>query len=196
MLLNSQKGDLIMSRLNRTDGVIQEPQPTPSFTPAIGFARNRETAPAYRMLDLLWLVLVDGRETGGAFSVMEQWMRQGSGPPILHVHPIDEWFYVMEGEMIVELGDQTIIGHAGDSLWIPRGTVHRFKVTSPICRALNGYTPAGFEQVIIGLAKPAERRELPPPMAPPDQITIDKVFNNYWCAEAPDGWALSRMGIR
>jgi hypothetical protein len=52
-------------------------------------------------------------------------------------------------------------------LWIPRGTVHRFfKVTSPLCRALNGYTPAGFEQVIIGLAKPAERRELPPPMDP------------------------------
>jgi Cupin domain len=104
--------------------------------------------------------------------------------------------YVMEGEMTVELGDQTIIGRAGDSLWIPRGTVHRFKVTSPVCRALNGYTPAGFEQVISGLAKPAERRELPPLMDPPDQITIDKVFNNYWCAEARDGWALSRLGIR
>jgi hypothetical protein len=94
-------------------------------------------------------------------------MRQGSGPSLPHVHPIDEWFYV-----------------------------HRFKVTSPVCRALNGYTPAGFEQMIIGLAKPAERRELPPLMDPPDQITIDKVFNNYWCAEARDGWALSRLGIR
>jgi quercetin dioxygenase-like cupin family protein len=31
----------------------------------------------------------------------------------------------MEGEMTVELGDQTIIGRAGASLWIPRGTVHR-----------------------------------------------------------------------
>ena len=50
--------------------------------------------------------------------------------------------------------------------------------------------------MIIGLAKPAERRELPPLMDPPVQITIDKVFNNYWCAEARDGWALSRMGIR
>jgi hypothetical protein len=49
---------------------------------------------------------------------------------------------------------------------------------------------------IIGLAKPAERRELPPLMDPPDQITINKVFNNYWCAEARDGWALSRLGIR
>ena len=70
---------------------MQQPQPTLPFAPAIGFARNRETAPAYWMLDLLWLVLVDGHETGGAFSVMEQWMRQGSGPPIPHIHP--PWSY-------------------------------------------------------------------------------------------------------
>jgi hypothetical protein len=72
---------------------------------------------------------------------------------------------------------------------------HGAPIPSPTCRALN-HTPAGFEQVIIGLAKPAERRELPPLMDPPVQITIDKVFNNYWCAEARDGWALSRLGIR
>ena len=172
------------------------PQPTPPFAPAIAFARNWENARAYWMLDLLWLVLIDGHETGGAFSVMEQWMRRDSGPRVPHVHPIDEWFYVLEGEMTAEVGGQTIIGRAGHSVWIPRGTVHRFTVTSPVCRALNGYTPAGFEQVIIGLAKPAERRELPPPMDPPDQITIDKVFNNYWSAEAQDAWALSSIGIR
>jgi hypothetical protein len=39
---------------------MQQPQPTLPSAPAIGFARNRETAPAYWMLDLLWLVLVDG----------------------------------------------------------------------------------------------------------------------------------------
>jgi mannose-6-phosphate isomerase-like protein (cupin superfamily) len=52
---------------------------------------------------------------------------QGSGPPIPHIHPIDEWFYVMEGEMTVELGDQTIIGRAGDSLWIPRGNGRQYQ---------------------------------------------------------------------
>jgi quercetin dioxygenase-like cupin family protein len=175
---------------------MEQPHPTPLFTPAIAFARNRETAPAYWMLDVLWLVLVDGRDTDGAYSVMEQWMRQGSGPPVPHIHSIDEWFYVLEGEMTAEVGGEKVIGCAGDSLWIPRGTVHRFTVTSRTCRALNGYAPAGFEQVIIGLAKPAERRELPPPMDPPDQVTVDKVFNNYWSAEARDHWALSRMGIR
>jgi mannose-6-phosphate isomerase-like protein (cupin superfamily) len=122
----------------------------PPRSASLGTGRRPRPTGCSTSSGLCWSTVT---ETGGAFSVMEQWMRQGSGPPIPHIHPIDEWFYVMEGEMTVELGDQTIIGRAGDSLWIPRGTVHRFKVTSPVCRALNGYTPAGFEQVIIGLAK-------------------------------------------
>jgi hypothetical protein len=35
---------------------------------------------------------------------MEQWMRQNSGPRVPHIHPIDEWFYVLEGEMTAEGG--------------------------------------------------------------------------------------------
>ena len=122
-------------------------------------------------------------------------MPQDSGPRVPHIHPIDEWFYVLEGEMTAEVGGQTMVGRAGDSLWIPRGAV-RFTVTSQLCRALNGYTPAGFEPVIVGLAKPAERRELPPSTAPPDQTTVDKIFNNCWCADVRDDWALCRLGMR
>jgi mannose-6-phosphate isomerase-like protein (cupin superfamily) len=160
------------------------------------FVRSRESAPAYWFIDILWLVLVDGHDSGGTFSVMEQWMHQGAGPPLFHVHPIDEWFYVLEGDMTVEMEDRPVVLRAGDSLWISRGTAHRFKVTSSLCRVLNGYTPAGFEQVIIGLAEPAERRELPPPMDRPDQEKMYKLFNNYWSSESRDQWALSRLGMR
>ena len=125
---------------------MQQPQLVQPFVPGVAFHRDRDTAPAYWMLDLLWLVLADGRETGGAYSVMEQLMPQGSGPPIPHIHPIDEWFYVIEGELTLKLGEQTIAGRAGNFVWIPRGTVHLFTVTSQLCRALNGYTPAGFDE--------------------------------------------------
>ena len=60
---------------------MQQPQLIQPFVPGIAFHRDRDTAPAYWMLDLLWLVLADGRETGGAYSVMEQLMPQSSGPP-------------------------------------------------------------------------------------------------------------------
>lgn len=166
----------------------QQAAPMPAFT------HNRETAPAYWMIDILWLVLVDGEATNGAYSLIEQQMRGGSGPPVPHIHSIDEWFYVLEGELTMTTGDRTFPARAGDSVWIPRGTVHHFKVTSAVCRALNAYTPAGFEQVIKGLARPAERRELPPSMDPPDQVTIDKIFNNYWTAEASDPWSMPPLG--
>lgn len=47
---------------------MQPPQLIQPFVPGIAFHRNRDIAPAYWMLDLLWLVLADGRETGGAYS--------------------------------------------------------------------------------------------------------------------------------
>jgi hypothetical protein len=36
---------------------------------------NRDTAPAYLLLDALWVILVDREQSGGRFSIMEQWMR-------------------------------------------------------------------------------------------------------------------------
>ncbi len=165
---------------------------TTPIIPTKGLRFNRETAPAFWMIDILWVLLVDGNDTNGAYSVIEQWMRKGSGPPVLHAHSIDEWFYVLDGELEMTVGDKTLTAGAGRSVYIPRGTAHKFVVTSDVCRALNGYAPAGFERVITGLAKPALRRELPPPMDPPDEATVRKIFNNYWTAEVEDPWAVAR----
>jgi hypothetical protein len=54
-------------------------------TPQLTIMRNG--APnTYWLLDTLWVILVDGEQSGGIYSTMEQWMRgPGSGPP-LHVH--------------------------------------------------------------------------------------------------------------
>lgn len=153
---------------------------------------SHETAPAYWLIDIVWFVLADGEATGGAYSVMEQWMRRGSGPPVLHVHSIDGWFYVLDGEMEMTVGGTTANAKGGDSVYIPHGTPHRFRVTSEVCRALNGYAPAGFERVIVGSAKPADRRELPPPMYPPDAATVGKIFNNYRTSEAAEPRSIAR----
>ncbi len=148
---------------------------------------NRDTAPAYWFVDVLWVILVDGEQSGGRYSLMEQWMRKGAGPP-LHVHGFsDEHFYVLDGQMEMQVGEKRMTAGAGQSVWIPRRSPHGFKVTSEICHALNSYTPAGFEQAVKGLAKPAERREPPPPMQ--DSHLWSKFLNNYWSAEAADGWA-------
>ena len=152
---------------------------------------GRDTAPAFWMIDILWVPLVEYHQTGGAFSVIEQWMRKDSGAFVPHVHGnCDEWFYVLDGEIRYTVGGKVITARGGESVWIPRDTVHHFQVASEVGHVLNGYTPGGFEQVIKGLAKPADRRELPPPDFPkPDPRTVELIFNNYWTAAVDTAWA-------
>lgn len=106
---------------------------------------NAENAPAYWFLGILWIVLIDGKETEGRYSLMEQLMPQDVGPAP-HIHPFnDEGFYVVDGSMEMTVGNQTVRATQGTSVWIPRKTVHAFKVTSPTCRVLNSFAPAGIE---------------------------------------------------
>ena len=162
----------------------------PSFPMStVPFAMAADKAPAYWFANQLWIILLDGEATGGRFAMMEQHMPKDTAP-IPHVHQFsDEWFYLMEGALEGKVGDQTVNVAQGDTLWIPRGTVHSFTVTSDFCRALNAYEPAGFEQVIKNLAQPAERRELPPAGPMPSERDLTLLFNNYWVSEADHGWS-------
>jgi hypothetical protein len=46
----------------------------------VPFMARRDTAPAYWVFGVLWVVLAESEQTGGAFSVMEQWMPADGGP--------------------------------------------------------------------------------------------------------------------
>ena len=85
--------------------------------------------------------------------------------------------------MDMRVGDRTLAAAKGASIWIPRRTVHAFKVTSPTCRVLNSFAPAGMEQLIKSLAQPAERHELPPKGLDTDPKKIAAFANNYWGME-------------
>ena len=129
--------------------------------------RSAETAPAYWLVDVLWLVLADGRDTGGRFSLMEQLLPQGSGPgPHKHTWS-DETFYMLDGQITLLVGEEIRVARKGDFVMVPRDTRHAFRVDSPTARFLNGYTPASMEALITELATPATARTLPPPGAAP-----------------------------
>ena len=151
---------------------------------------NTSSAPAYWFLDILWIVLVDGADTGGRYCVMEQLMPRGAGPTP-HVHPNgDEYFYVIDGAMQMSVGGTDLEATIGGSVWIPRGTVHSFKVVTDTCRVINTFAPAGMEQVIKAVAQPAERRALPPPGLMPDPEALGVFANNYWGMETR--WSFSQ----
>jgi hypothetical protein len=59
---------------------------------------------AYWLVDILWVVHTTGEQTQERYSIIEQWMPEESCPPP-HVHPFeDELFWVMGGELTIEVG--------------------------------------------------------------------------------------------
>jgi hypothetical protein len=70
--------------------------------------------------------LCDSRETGGAWSLFDEEIPFGMGPPP-HRHNWDEAYYVLEGEVDFEIDGQPVTISAGDFARLPANTIHGFK---------------------------------------------------------------------
>lgn len=89
-------------------------------------------------------VKVSGRDNGGEFAVLEVPTVPGAAPP-LHVHHIEnEWFYVLEGEYDIRIGDQVVRLKPGASAYGPKLIPHTWRdVGSAPGRLLVVAQPAG-----------------------------------------------------
>lgn len=90
------------------------------------------------------LFKVSTQETGGNLFVIEHNDMRHGGPP-LHLHlEQEEWFYVMEGEFLFQIGEKQATLRPGDSILGPRRVPHTFSVagTRP-GRMLIAFSPAG-----------------------------------------------------
>lgn len=138
------------------------------------FALRQDEGEALWFLDALATIKASGDATGGRCTVIEFLAPQGHGTP-LHVHRReDEWFYVIEGQLMLWVGGQRIEAPAGSFAFAPRDIPHTFAVTSPTARFLLGAEPGGFDQFVRSLSVPGQARTLPPttiqPPAP-EQLT-------------------------
>ena len=81
----------------------------------------------------------------------------------LHVHHReDEGFYVLDGDVTIHVGDDVVEAGPGDFAFGPRDIPHRYTVGRDGCRMLFICTPGGFEDLVIGMSRPAESLTLPP----------------------------------
>ena len=74
--------------------------------------------------------LCDAKDTEGAWSLMEQEIPVGLGPPP-HRHDWDEAYYVIEGALDFQIDGEPVRVESGDFAYFPRNTVHAFKGASP-----------------------------------------------------------------
>ena len=83
------------------------------------------------------------QDCGGALFIMEHTNRRKGGPPRHLHHNEDEWFYVIEGDYIIEIASDRFQLKAGDSILAPREVPHAwaFVGDSP-GRMVIAFTPA------------------------------------------------------
>jgi quercetin dioxygenase-like cupin family protein len=73
---------------------------------------------------------VSSRDTEGDLLIYDTVRRSKGGPAFHYHHSQDEWFYVIRGEFIVRVGDDTFKLQPGDSAFAPRQIPHAFAMTS------------------------------------------------------------------
>ena len=97
-----------------------------------------------------------GADTHEHLGLFEMTQQPGGTAPQPHLHrEMEEMFYVLEGEVEILVGDQTVQGQPGAFVLVPRSTVHTFanKGTQP-AKLLVMFCPGGSrEKYFEGLAE-------------------------------------------
>jgi mannose-6-phosphate isomerase-like protein (cupin superfamily) len=128
----------------------------------LGFALDANGGERLVFGDVTVLVRASAETTRGAFTVIEELPPMVDTP--LHVHAKeDEMFYVLEGEHIVQCGDQEFNLGPGGVVFLPRGIPHsQRRVVPGEGRLLVLTSPAGFEGFFRELAEADRAGELGP----------------------------------
>ena len=129
------------------------------------FARGPEDGEAQWLLGGLYTYRAVGADNGNAYTLVEVRGHSGLATPH-HVHDREEeGFYVVEGEVTLTLGEETIQARAGSFAFAPRGPPHAFRFASEDATLLLLLTPgaAGHESLFREMGVRAERHVIPPP---------------------------------
>jgi oxalate decarboxylase/phosphoglucose isomerase-like protein (cupin superfamily) len=102
-----------------------------------------------------------------------------------HINPEqDEWIYVVEGEVELEIGKKRFHLGAQESMFIPRNVEHVWaSVTSP-AKILNAYQPAGkIEEFFQALAKlkelPTREQAINKNYSDEQKLAMKRVFESH-----------------
>lgn len=99
-------------------------------------------------------------------SLLEHCAAKGDSPPLHVHHGEDEAFFLLEGEMRLQVGEEVHRLQPGQALLGPKGVPHTYCVDSPKARWLTVTTGCDFERFVRALGRPAKDLTLPPAAEP------------------------------
>src|SRR3712207_537801 len=120
--------------------------------------------------------MIDGETAGGGFALVEPPIAPRTLAAPLHRHANeDEYSYVLEGRVGVQLGEETLEAGPGDLVLKPRNQWHAFwNPGDEPARLLEIISPAGFERYFEEIAP-----LLPPNRPEPDLPALAEVQARY-----------------
>jgi quercetin dioxygenase-like cupin family protein len=117
-------------------------------------------------------IKISSSDTAGDLAVFEQTGLTAKGGPPLHIHPLqDEWFYIIEGEYLVQVGTEKYEMKKGDTIYLPRGVQHAFIQLTEKGKMIVSYLPAGKMEAFFKVTNDWT--------SPPSKEEIAKVFKDH-----------------
>jgi mannose-6-phosphate isomerase-like protein (cupin superfamily) len=118
--------------------------------------------------------IIGGDQTGGRFSVVEHPLKPGALGAPLHTHSReDEFSFILEGELGVQIGDREFVATPGMLVFKPRAIPHTFWNKGPqLARLLELICPAGFERYFAEVAEVMAKQ-------PPDFAALPTIADKY-----------------
>ncbi|MGC3944379.1 MAG: cupin domain-containing protein [Chryseolinea sp.] len=112
--------------------------------------------------------LARGNETNGRHALIRISVQQGAEPPA-HTHSReDESYYVLEGSVRYNIGEDEITVHAGEYVYLPKDLPHSFKILTAKAELLMWISPAGLDTWFWDNSVPApDGNPLPQLQGPP-----------------------------
>ncbi len=140
------------------------------------FAHGPGEGEAWWWFGALATIKATAEQTGGRYSLVEILAPEGEG--VLHIHHFeDEGFYILEGELTLYIGEQTIKAQPGSFLFGPKDVPHAFRVDSGPAKLLFLLSPAGMEGLIREMGEPARSLSIPPqPEEEPDEAEMERLM--------------------
>lgn len=144
-------------------------------TAGSGYSLREGEGQARWWLGSLTTIKATGNDTGGRYTLVEVLEPEGAEGP-LHVHyREDEGFWILEGELTFQIGQETLKAAAGSFVFGPKGVPHTYRVDVGPAKILFILSPAGFEEFIYASSEPAKSLTLPPSEGPPDEAEMERL---------------------
>lgn len=104
---------------------------------------------------------VSPKDTDGDVYIFDSTRLREGGPPLHYHYAQDEWWYIISGEYLIKVGNETYHAKAGDCVFGPRGVPHTFaKVGQAESKLIMLFQPAGRMEEWFNLVNDGEIAKL------------------------------------